>query len=100
MFVRVVRSATLAIAADAGLSIDQSEELALATDEACNVLIDARAVELLVEFVQHDQLDITIRPAQDVDLQMDTVSELILTTMTECASISAEGTISLRKQTA
>jgi len=98
VFLRLIRSATFALAATAGLSLDDSEELALAADEACNILVAADAVELKVTFVYEERVAITIETTSPLTVKVDTVSELILTSMTDGLSIDSNGVILLEKE--
>ncbi|HEY4608510.1 MAG TPA: hypothetical protein VIH06_04880 [Ilumatobacteraceae bacterium] len=98
VFLRLVRSATFALAATAGLSLDDSEELALAADEACNLLVAADAGELKVTFVYEGRVAITIEATSRLSVKVDTVSELILTSMTDTVTIDPNGVILLEKE--
>jgi|SRR3954452_23924204 len=98
VFLRLIRSATFALAATAGLSLDDSEELALAADEACNILVAADAMELKVTFVYESRVAITIEATSRLAVKVDTVSELILTSMTDGLSIDSNGVILLEKE--
>jgi len=98
VFLRLIRSSTFAVAAAAGLSVDDSEELALAADEACNILVAADAEELKVTFAYEDRVAITIEATADLDMNVDTVSELILNSMTDGVSINPNGVIVLEKE--
>jgi len=98
VFLRLIRSATFSIAAAAGLSVDDSEELVLAADEACNILVAADAGELVVTFLYDGRVGITIQGDSHSSVAVDAVSELILKSMTDGLSIDPNGVIHLEKE--
>jgi len=98
VFLRLIRSSTFSIAAAAGLSVDDAEELALAADEACNILVGADAEELKVTFAYAERVVITIAATTHLDMRVDSVSELILTSMTDGMSVDRTGVIVLEKE--
>jgi len=97
-FVRLVRTMTLAVSAQADLSVDDADELRMAVDEACNALIKAGAVTLGVTFVESDVLTLTIRPTPQLSLAITPTTELILRTMTDAMMMQSDGTISLERR--
>lgn len=109
-FVRLVRGATLSVANQIGFTVDTCDELRVAADEACNVLIANGADELVVA-LDHGPalLTLTFLPSRSdgagdgdgdsgrgVDVVLDSVAELVLATMVDEVTVEG-GTIVLHK---
>ena len=97
-FIRLVRTATLSVASQAGFAVDPCDELRIAADEACNVLVGAGATSLVVVFEDSPtQLIVTICSNDGVTISLDATSELVLTTMVDNLIVQGDGTIVLQK---
>lgn len=97
-FIRLVRTAMLSVASQAGFAVDPCDELRIAADEACNVLVGGGATDLVVRFEDATpQLTITICSNDGVAIALDATSELVLSTMVDHLTVQDDGTIVLQK---
>ena len=99
-FVRLIRGATLSVASQAGFAVDPCDELRVAADEACNLLISSGAGDLVVVW-DHDPplLTITFSASDSVMVSLDPVAELVLTTMADHLLVEEGGRIVIQKKT-
>lgn len=97
-FVRLVRTATLSAASQAGFAVDPCDEWRIAADEACNALIRGGAIDLRVVFEDDSPLlTLTICGNDGTCVALDATTELVLTTMVDHLAVSDGRTIVLQK---
>ena len=98
-FADLVRLTSVALAAQAGLTVDGCDELRLAVDEACHALLAVDVHELDVTFLEDEEtLSVSIRAKDPVDLRLDTEAELILKATTDHFAVDRDGALVLQKR--
>jgi hypothetical protein len=97
-FVKLLRTMTISFASDAGFDIDQCDELRMAVNEACEVLLAAFPVGLVATFVEDGLVvQVTVRADEHVTVHVGAESSLVMTVLTDRWSIAQGGAISLAK---
>lgn len=97
-FIRLVRTASVSFASQAGLEIDPCDELRMAADEACRMLGDLGAAKLDITLAEDaGLLSFSVRPDRPLIFQPSPESALILKTMTDRYFLAEGGTIVLEK---
>ena len=95
-FVRLARTVTLSVASQSGLPVDPCDELRIAVDESCNILIHGGAEELSIDFVEDgSNLVVDISSSLDELPQLVPTAQLVLTTMVDELHVDRPGRILL-----
>ena len=98
-FVRLARTVTVSIASQAGFGVDPCDELRIAVDESCNILIHAGAEDLSMEFVDDgEDLVVDIRSSLNERPHLVPTAQLVLATMVDELDVAHGGRIVLHKR--
>jgi hypothetical protein len=98
-FVNLVRTSSISFASSAGLSLDRCDELRIAVNEACSMLLGAESPALGVTFLDDGAaITVTVRATEPVSLRLSAESALVLKTMTDGYRLAEGGIITLEKR--
>jgi hypothetical protein len=98
-FVRLARTVTVSVASQCGFPVDPCDELRIAVDESCNILIHGGAEDLSIDFVDDGSgLVVDVSSPLDEVPQLVPTAQLVLTTMVDELHVDRPGRIVLHKR--